>query len=766
MKKLLATILTFCAFASVQAQSNLSPEVNAYLGNYKSAVKHRSAQASQQQTIVTLRLKADANAWEVAQQVEALGAEVKVTLGNQLTVALTAEQIEPVSKIEGVDLVERIKRGTPRLDTSLAVTQADLVHKGSEQVPQAYTGAGVIVALIDDGYDFTNPMFKDASNNLRIKAVYNPGMTDAKANKAVIDGKEAEGSLYDTPELILNPRGIYVGDGSHGTHCASIAAGSHITDADMRGLTGKPIGGMAPGSDIILLNTAYDNAQQARYGSTGANNLNTSLALKYISQYAKAQQKPVVLSWSENMHDGFHDGTSASAEAIRNFCNEGNIAVICASNEGGDSMHVHKRVKAGETLKLMIDDITADPKSYTFFVTNKPVEMQVGIYDMNEKKAIKLSEAMSSADNVSVSLDVKKEPSENSGALEKKLWDLLNQEFSSRSNTEIELAAGTGKAADGSDRHYVRAAFLTQNNSLSSNAEKHIILYFTPEEDCEVFSWCDNTGYMKYEGFTEGTSSISMGDYSTSGKAVTIGAWAAQNKSMDLDGKITTNNQFKVGDIAPFSSYGTDYAGHKIPDACTPGTNVVAAINSFQTDESIDRENPMFYVSFTNQYVDQQGKQSYFFAPKSGTSMATPTAAGIVALWVQAAKDKNKTLTNEDVKDIINHACDTDEYTKAKPERFGVGKLNAYKGLLYVLGLSTGISELSQHQPAGVTFRVENGMLTADGAEDGTSVTLYNLSGTIVRQATLQGGSISLAGLQRGVYAVQLGKLGSTLIRL
>ena len=64
---------------------------------------------------------------------------------------------------------------------------------------------------------------------------------------------------------------------------------------------------------------------------------------------------------------------------------------------------------------------------------------------------------------------------------------------------------------------------------------------------------------------------------------------------------------------------------------------------------------------------------------------------------------------------------------------------------------------------------LENGyqtMLTADGAEDGTSVTLYNLSGTIVRQATLQGGSISLAGLQRGVYAVQLGKLGSTLIRL
>ena len=48
----------------------------------------------------------------------------------------------------------------------------------------------------------------------------------------------------------------------------------------------------------------------------------------------------------------------------------------------------------------------------------------------------------------------------------------------------------------------------------------------------------------------------------------------------------------------------------------------------------------------------------------------------------------------------------------------------------------------------------------------GIAVTLYNLSGAIVRRATVLAGSVSLAGLQKGVYAVQLGKLGSTLIRL
>ena len=55
--------------------------------------------------------------------------------------------------------------------------------------------------------------------------------------------------------------------------------------------------------------------------------------------------------------------------------------------------------------------------------------------------------------------------------------------------------------------------------------------------------------------------------------------------------------------------------------------------------------------------------------------------------------------------------------------------------------------------------------LYADGAEDGTPVTLYNLQGIVVAQTLVQDGMISLAGLHKGVYAVQFAKLGSTLIR-
>ena len=64
-----------------------------------------------------------------------------------------------------------------------------------------------------------------------------------------------------------------------------------------------------------------------------------------------------------------------------------------------------------------------------------------------------------------------------------------------------------------------------------------------------------------------------------------------------------------------------------------------------------------------------------------------------------------------------------------------------------------------------VSFRLVDGTLFADGVPDGTPVSLYNLQGICVSKTTVQDGAVSVAGLAKGVYAVQLGRLGSTLIR-
>jgi hypothetical protein len=74
----------------------------------------------------------------------------------------------------------------------------------------------------------------------------------------------------------------------------------------------------------------------------------------------------------------------------------------------------------------------------------------------------------------------------------------------------------------------------------------------------------------------------------------------------------------------------------------------------------------------------------------SGTSMACPAAAGIIALWLQADPE----LTLDDVKDVLAHSCDNDEFTTKNPTRWGYGKINAKKGLDYIQQ-TTGIVEMA-----------------------------------------------------------------------
>ena len=105
----------------------------------------------------------------------------------------------------------------------------------------------------------------------------------------------------------------------------------------------------------------------------------------------------------------------------------------------------------------------------------------------------------------------------------------------------------------------------------------------------------------------------------------------------------------------------------------------------------------------------------------SGTSMSSPVTTGVIALWLQA----NPKLTPEDIKGVIQRTSHQPE-----PEFSGTDK-NIYYGW-----------------------------------DKGTSVTVFDLSGRPVLRTVSNDGIIQLPELATGVYAVQVGKQGSTLIRL
>jgi hypothetical protein len=200
-----------------------------------------------------------------------------------------------------------------------------------------------------------------------------------------------------------------------------------------------------------------------------------------------------------------------------------------------------------------------------------------------------------------------------------------------------------------------------------------------------------------------------------------------------------------------------------------PGTNIISSYSSYYLEacpDASDIESDVEHFEFNG--------RTYAWNSNSGTSMSTPVAAGAIALWLEA----NPTLSRDDVMEVIRQTSRRYDESLEYPNNFyGYGEIDAYKGLLYILGLSD-IKEISDHQPAAVRFSLsEDGRLCLGFPHPYAKpvmVRVFATSGTEVMstQVLPEGGmaAVDLGTLPRGVYAIQVcasdqALTGSTLIR-
>lgn len=108
-------------------------------------------------------------------------------------------------------------------------------------------------------------------------------------------------------------------------------------------------------------------------------------------------------------------------------------------------------------------------------------------------------------------------------------------------------------------------------------------------------------------------------------------------------------------DVAEFSSRGPTVYGLEKPDIVAPGVNIIS-------------------LRSPNSYLDKLQKSSRVgndYTVLSGTSMATPICAGIVALM----KQHNPNLTPDDIKSNLKTGADT--WKGLDPNKYGAGYINA-----------------------------------------------------------------------------------------
>ena len=265
---------------------------------------------------------------------------------------------------------------------------------------------------------------------------------------------------------------------------------------------------------------------------------------------------------------------------------------------------------------------------------------------------------------------------------------------------------------------------------------------------------------------SRGCNPGTIGSPSDMNRIITVGAMHQRTSLTNILGESYTNVELgsEEGHLTSFSSCGPTMQGRIKPDVVAPGFNVISCYNSFYHKGDLSASLVEEMLPCTA-YADTIYGRVYAMIAMSGTSMATPITSGIIALWLQAKPD----LTPEDIMGVIertSHQPEPEFSGEDKNIYYGWGEIDAYAGLLDILDVTANIPELSHHQPAGIRFRLNGHTLCVEGATDGTPVTVYDLSGRPVLRAALADGCVQLPDLRAGVYAVQLGQLGSTLIRL
>lgn len=713
-------LMAFLIGISASAQNLINKsKVSTYLTemvvNTAAKDSHRSVNA-----LATLSIACDAPAF-----FERHGCRLIDNVERIYIVSIPLNEVGPLSNNDTIERIEAERMPQPLMDVTPQQINATGIYAGTN-LPQAYTGAGVVAGVFDCYYDFTHPAFRDVNGDLRISYYYDFQWPNA-------DGTYGH-ALVSSSEIAAQQHSLYSRNGIHGTHVAGIMTGSAVNGQYQ---------GMAPEADIYLVDFNSDREQFANPDE------NTSavavLGFKKIFDRAAAEGKPCVVNFSSGESVIFTSQRVLEGEAMQALTGPGRIIVSSAGNDGTRSCYLEKSAndfQAGTGIKnglhggQVIDiDLVTPGNQYVRFDF-----MGVGLTGGGIEGTIAFN-----TDSI----------------------DAAGSQFSttvSMGEIQLEVVQSPYQDPRGSVYHIhgtmpndVYLLLCGATVLLTSNYPAYMY------SDISYSPFLNVTNVPQY--------SFAKPGYSITWPAmlpgiIAVGATGYKNNFVNIDGQVNddyiTLAPEQMGHITKFSSCGPTFNGLTKPDVVAPGFNINAAYNSFYEDFAGMRKN----ITYTGTY----NGQTYYYLAESGTSMASPVVAGVIALWLQAKPD----LTPEQVLEVISHTSTHPENTLSYPNNtYGHGQIDAYQGLLEVLNLSTSIPELSKNQPQKVTFRLEHHHLYADFGDNIPQQMVFKIYSLDGRLLLSQSGKsdIDLSALKTGVYAVQLttdskATTGSTLIRL
>ncbi len=567
----------------------------------------------------------------------ALGAIVRTRTASFATVYLPIDRAEEISELPNVDYVEMGSPVNVRMDEAKKATNADDVLNGNG-LPQAFDASGVIVGVIDNGFEFGHPDFYDkAKTELRIRRVWNQNL---EGNAPAGFGY---GTEYTTADEIL-AAGIDDTSTGHGTHVTGIIAGADDTD-------GHDYAGLAQSADIVLVGMSEGNML---YGD------NTTVldGIKYIYDYADEQGKPCVVNMSLGSFLGPRDGTSAFDQMCDELQGPGRLLVGSLGNDGGTTCHTSLTFDGAksDTLKTLFKfTYTYTLVSYTEIWGSEGMDLTI----------------------IPVSVDMA------TGKVDECLAPFTIAPGGAGSQTEYAFEGIEGTLSVASEINPLNdKPHISLFASFYYSNDRYLGFMVTSTKQGTVHVWADNvySSFANYgvEGFTAGDDTYTPGEIGGTGKRIiSVGGYVTRDHYEEYG--IYHPSGEELGALASFTSKGPTADGRLKPEVCAPSSYIVSSISRYST------------TTPRAQKVTWDG-QSYYYGFMQGTSMAAPFVTGAMALWLQACPE----LTPEKAKEVLQSTSINDSFTGDVRENgdyaWGYGKIDVLGGIKECIK-SSGIEE-------------------------------------------------------------------------
>lgn len=545
---------------------------------------------------------------------------------------LPLDRIDDLAAIAHVVRIEASRTFATELASSVPEIGATALHSAAT----AYTGAGVVIGIVDTGIDYRHQVFRKVDGTSRVLAIWDQNLTASGAEGPPAGyplGVEYLKAAIDTALASATPTTAvrsYDDRQGHGTHVAGIAAGDGSQAGNCHGADHYI--GVAPDADLIVVNV--DSGDDEALG----NSMNLVNAVRYIFEHPAAAGRPVVINMSLGDNLGPHDGDSLVELFLDLFLIEqdGRAIVKSAGNEGNDNRHAAGAVPAAGQVDVDFE-VLADDDARRFIDLWYPSGHSLDVEVIAPGAGPPTSPRIAPDDPDQVWVV---NPGAAAGSQMRVVID-SNANVPSNSSGQIRLTLRPPAAGD------LLSGWWT------------IRLHNAGAAPVPFHAWIErgtDTPHFRTAGGGAGavlaSRDATISIPGTSNRVITVGAYST-GAAAD-------------GDLGSFSSWGPTRDGRIKPEITAPGVAITSASSRVYEKTSCD--------CCCDCCLD-------FYTAKSGTSMAAPHITGVIALMLQ----KNPGLDNDAIRTHLTASARSPGHGPATPNsQWGHGKVDAVAALAAV----------------------------------------------------------------------------------